>query len=286
MRSSAIRALSAVSVAVACAARIASADDAPEHDETEINRQVTNPIPAVWSMKIKNEMLFLDRIGQSDRGQYQLQFQPTMPVELIPGWRLIARPQVTLIDDKPYTSQGTSQRATGFGDTILDLAVGREPLHWLVALGPTFIFPTASSHQTGQGKFQIGPGGVLGYQTKEWTAYAIAQQWWSFAGEADRASVSELHLQYVASWFLSGGWSVGTSPTIKVDWRASPGNRVTFPLGVEATKVVKLGSLPVKVQVQGLYAPIRPDSYGEKFGIQLYVIPVVPTLIGDALFGR
>ena len=102
---------------------------------------------------------------------------------------------------------------------------------WLLALGPTFVFPPANRDQTGRGKWQAGPGGVLGYQVSEWTAYLIAQQWWSFAGAADRPTQDHLDLQYIASYFFGDGWSVGTSPTIKFDLRATAGNRVTFPFG-------------------------------------------------------
>jgi hypothetical protein len=150
--------------------------------------------------------------------------------------------------------------------------------HWLVGLGPTFIFPSGNLDQTGRGQWQAGPTGVAGYLSKRWIAGLIAQQWWSFAGAEDRSAVSQLHLQYLASWFFPHGWSVGTSPTIKVDWRAEPGEQLTFPLGLSLSKVVRLGGrAPVKFEVQGLYAPIHPAAYGEHFGLQLYVIPVIPS---------
>ena len=41
----------------------------------------------------------------------------------------------------------------------------------------------------------------------------------------------------------------------------------------------------MKFEIQALYAPVRPDSYGEKFAIEIDVIPVVPSLIRNPLFG-
>jgi len=263
-------------------------DDEAQDSKTAIDKQLTNPVTTTWLLKIKNEVQFLDREGQSARGEYTLKFQPTLPLLLTPDWKLITRPEFTLIEDKPYTnSAGFSQRTTGVGDTVLDIALAPDWPHWLFGVGPTFIFPTANLDQTGQGKWQAGPDGVVGYLAKQWIAYLIAQQWWSIGGSPHRAAVSQMHLQYVASWFIGDGWSLGTSPTIKFDWKASSGNQVTFPIGPTIGKVIKFagGGLPVKFEIQAVYAPVRPDSYGEKFAIEITVIPKIPSLIRAPLFG-
>jgi hypothetical protein len=209
-------------------------------------------------------------------------------VVLTPDWKVITRPEFTLIKDTPYTnSAGFSQRTTGVGDTALDMVVAPNWPHWLLGVGPTFIFPTANLDQTGQGKWQAGPAGVIGWRAKRWIGYLIAQQWWSIGGSPDRAAVSQMHLQYVASWFFGDGWNIGTSPTITFDWKAASGQQVTFPIGPTLGKVVKFGggALPVKFEIQALYAPVRPDSYGQKFAIEIDVIPVIPSLIRNPLFG-
>lgn len=271
---------------IAVAAPAVAAEPGALDRRSVINKQVTNPLPKVASVKLKNEVWFLDRIGRSDVGEYELEVQPVMPVAVTPNWRLIVRPQFTLLEDKPYAgSNGESLRTTGVGDTVLDLALAPDDASWLLGLGPTFTFPTANLDETGQGKWQVGPGAVVGREGERWVAGVIARQWWSFAGDADRKDVSRMHLQYLASWFLRDGWSVGTSPTIEFDWKVSAGNRVTFPLGLAVSKVVELGAgLPVKLELQGLYAPVRPDAYGEKFGIQIYVVPVIPSLMHRPLW--
>ena len=250
-----------------------------QHSPTEVNRNVTDPVSLTWSLKLENDVNFLDIDGHGNPVQDVIKLQPTMPMLLTPALKIIARPQFTLLDSKPYTSDGDLERATGVGDTVLDLVLSPVSAHWLLALGSTFILPTASTEQTGQGKWQAGPGSVLGYRTPEWLAALIEQQWWSFGGSADRPSVSEMHLQYLASYFLADGWSVGTAPTIQVDWRATAGNRVTFPLGPNVAKVVKLGEgLPVKFELDALYVPVRPDN-GERFSIEIKITPVIPAPI-------
>jgi hypothetical protein len=43
--------------------------------------------------------------------------------------------------------------------------------------------------------------------------------------------------------------------------------------------------LPVKFRVQGLYMPIHPDSYGQQFGLEIEITPVIPSLLPQPLFG-
>ena len=51
-----------------------------------------------------------------------------------------------------------------------------------------------------------------------------------------------------------------------------------------AGKVVKLGKLPVKIQLAGQYMPIHPDNVGQEWNIQLNLTPVIPKLIKEPLF--
>jgi hypothetical protein len=261
-------------------------ESSSDESDTQINEKVTDPVSTTWSMKLQNSVNVLDISGQGDQVEDALTFQPTMPVWLTRDLKLITRPKFTLLDAKPYTAQGNLQHATGFGDTILDLALSPRSDPWLLGLGPTFVFPTAGTDQTGQGKWQAGPAGVLGYRAEGWLVTAIVQQWWSFAGTASRPAVSALNLQYIASYFFGDGWSVGTSPTIKVNWEASSGNRVTFPFGPAIGKVVKLGGvLPVKFEIQALYSPVHPESNGQIVQIQFTATPVIPGLIEGVRFG-
>ena len=257
-----------------------SIDESPSDESTRINEKVTDPVSTTWSMKLQNNVNLLDITGHGDRVEDALTLQPTMPVWLTRDVKLIARPKFTLLDAKPFTADGDLHRTTGFGDTILDLALSPRSDPWLIGFGPTFVFPTASTDQTGQGKWQAGPAGVLGYRTTGWLATIIVQQWWSFAGASSRSAVNMLNLQYIASYFFGDGWSIGTSPTIKVDWRASAGNAVTFPFGPAIGKVVKVGGVvPVKLEIQALYSPVHPDSNGQIVQIQFTATPVIPGLI-------
>jgi hypothetical protein len=125
---------------------------------------------------------------------------------------------------------------------------------------------------------------VVGYLTDKFILGAFPQQWWSFAGDSSRPDTSQMNLQPIAAWFFGEGWSVGYSGNILADWKAPSNNRWTVPIGVAVGKVVKLGKLPVKIQLAGQYMPIRPDNVGQEWNIQINLTPVIPKLIKEPLF--
>ena len=218
-----------------------------------------------------------------------LLFQPVLPVSLTSNWNLITRPVIPVFNSTPYVNKsGNLHRVTGFGDTVLvELLSPSSKIAgpWLVGAGPTFIFPTATNSRLGQNKWQIGPTGLLGYLGEKWIAGVFPQQWWSVGGPGSN-TISQMNLQYFYAYFPAAGWSVGTSPNMLVNWYARKNsNKATFPIGLNISKVVKIGPLPVKFAVQGQYMPVHPDVFGQKWNLQFGVTPVIPKLIKGNLFG-
>ncbi len=252
---------------------------------TEVNKQLSNPISSFWSIAFQENTYWLNMpTGHDDRNQVNTTFQPVLPVSLTDNWNLITRPVIPVLNSNPYINpnSGNIHRVTGFGDTVLvsmlsptENLVGR----WLFAAGPTFIFPTASNLRLGQNKWQMGPAGVFGYFGEKFIAGVFPQQWWSTGGP-DSNTTSQLNLQYFATYFLPGGWSVGTSPSLLVNWYANKGsNMLTFPIGASLSKVIKIGPLPVRFAVQPQYIPVHPDAFGQKWNVQVVLAPVIPKLI-------
>jgi len=287
-----LRILLAVAFALGCAivARAqeaqapapATAEEAEKESQNEIARQLANPISSTWSLQFQFNNFDLT----NGRWNNNLLFQPVLPVSLTSGVNLITRPVVQVYNSVPYqTSTGEKARTTNFGDwTQVELFSPTNTGHWLLALGPTFIFPTGGSVYTSQGKFQIGPSAVVAYMNKEFIAGVFPQQWWSYAGDADRPQTSQMFLQPIFNVFIHGGWNVGYSGIITVNWEAPPNNRWTVPIGLQIGKVVKFGNLPVKFQIAGQYMVTQPDPVGQHWNIQLNITPVIPKLIQGVLF--
>jgi len=261
---------------------------ATTNDLKEIDRELENPISKTWSLKLQSKTYLLDIASLNEhRVEEVVEFQPLIPIPLTDRLRLVSRPTVTLLDDKPHKDdQGEITYIPAFGDIELPLALVPDAGPWLLGVGPTFVLPTAGSKQTGKGKWQAGPAGVLGWRSSDWQAAVFAQQWWSFAGSDSRPSVSELKAQYFLTRFLADGWSIGMSPTIAVDWKEeSSKNRLTFPVGLGVGKTVELpGEHAVALALQVQYMPIHPDEFGQELNVQLSVTPRIAPLIEEPLF--
>jgi len=125
---------------------------------TEVNKELTNPISSIWSITFQENNFWVNLpTGHDDRVVINTLFQPVLPVSLTDNWNLINRPVIPVFNSNPYINpkSGNVHRVTGFGDTVFvtmlsptDNLVGR----WLLAAGPTFIFPTATNSRLGQNK--------------------------------------------------------------------------------------------------------------------------------------
>jgi len=257
-------------------------EDAEKESRNELARQLANPVSSIWSLQFQFNNFQLT----NDRWNYNLFFQPVLPISLTKELNLITRPVIQVYNSAPYeTSAGADARTTNFGDwTQLELVSPAHSGHWLLGVGPTFIFPTAGSVYTGQGKWQVGPAVVVAYMTKHFILGAFPQQWWSYAGDPNRLNTSQMNLQPIINFFLHGGWNVGYSGNILVNWEAPSNNRWTVPIGVGIGKVIKFGNLPVKFQLAGQYMVTQPDPVGQRWNIQIQITPVIPKLIQGVLF--
>jgi hypothetical protein len=250
-------------------------------DATEVNKELSNPISSIWALQIQENTFFIHPgiEDKSSRNSVNVQFQPVLPLALTDDWNLITRPVFQIVNSVPVptlTRRGVGvvppaggqaaevsiYQATGFGDTILATLLSPSPRvagPWLLGAGPTFIFPTATTTNVGQKKWQLGPGGVFGYLGEHYIVGVFPQQWFSVGGNGSKQT-SQMNVQYFAAYFLPHGWSVGTSPNVLINWYASDGNKVTFPIGLNVSKVQKLGILPVKFQIQGNTCRSTPQS--------------------------
>jgi hypothetical protein len=232
------------------------------------------PGPApLWQLTFDNSILGLARGGLAGvEPSYTGSFEPQGPIwqsRAGPGpfqWAsdlaIFARLTLPIVETVPLPpTTGGAVRQTGFGDIQLAGILG--PMRrsgFVYGLGPTFIFPSASDDALGQGKWQAGPAALAGYVGKKWTAYATVQQWWSFAGGAGRPDTNQLSLNYVLLRSLPRLLQVGMQPSLTVDWTASSGSAVSFPVGLGVGRTVQIGRLPVQFWLEFDYYAVRPKS--------------------------
>ena len=279
----------------------ASADQEPAEEEVrektesgtasveEVGRQLNNPVSSVWNIVIQNNYsLNKGDISNDYRGQWVTNFQPVLPVPLTEDWNLITRPVLPIVSAPVPQPDGSFDRETGLGDMALMSLLSPADAHGLIwGVGPSFLFPTATSKELGSEQWSLGPAAVGLVLTKKWVVGVLAQQWWSYAGDDDRRDVSLFNLQYFVYRFLPNRWQVGLgSPVISANWKAPSGDKWTVPIGLGVAKTFLIGKMPFQVGLEASYAVVHPDTFGQRWNFRLQFKPVLPALIQKPLFGR
>jgi hypothetical protein len=264
-----------------------------EQDLQEVGKQLNNPLSSIWNITTQSNMTFLKGdLSPAYRGQFVFNFQPVLPIPLTKNWNLIPRPVIPFLST-PYI-QGVDRttltpewsRTGGMGDMAFLAMLSPNLPQWILGLGPTFVFPTASTYDLGQGKFQIGPAAAAGFISKKWVGLIFAQNWWSVGGTSARPVVNQLNLQYVLVRMLPNAWQIQTTPNILVNWRAKSGNQVTFPLGIGVGKTFRIhpGMPPISTALEFQWMPVYPGEFGQRFNIRFTFKPVLPNLVKKPIF--
>ena len=307
--------LAAAMALLLLAAIPAWAEGAPKaggESAAEIGAKLSDPTSDVWALFTQFGMTFSD--GDANAGDPKvagnITFQPIMPIPIYGSgedeWRLIVRPTLPVIlgakipnDLSEPVTPGFFSKASGLGDMFLPmplsmptsmLSVG--PGAFIVALGPTFLFPSATKKALGSEQYGVGASAVFGYKTKKVVAGVFPQYFWRVGDRGDRTptpghntDLNQMDLLYFAFINLPNAWQVGMNPTITYNHRAKKGNQWNVPIGLDVTKTIKIGKMPIKFQFGAEYSVVSQDDYGQRFQLKLNIIPVVRDWVSKPIFG-
>jgi hypothetical protein len=236
-------------------------------DTEALAKAAQNPVASLISVPLQNNTGFGS--GPYDRTQNVLNVQPVIPIGISENWNLIVR-VIQPIVWQPSVSQN-SQGWFGFGDMNPTFFFSPAKPHKLIwGVGPTFVIPTATADQLGQGKLSIGPGVVLLTTPGHWVIGTLINNVWSVAGSGGRPPVNQMLLQWFVNYNLKKGWYLATSPIVTADWRASSGNQWVVPLGGGVGRIMRLGSQPVNLLAQ-LYGNAVYPAGGSPWGMRLQI---------------
>ena len=221
-------------------------------------QEASNPFASSWALQLQQNNNWAEVPFGDDRVQSNLQFQPLLSMRLTEKQGLIIRPIVTVVNSVPHLDQsGQNDRTAGFGDTVLAFALPRSLFggRLMVGAGPTFIFPTASQDLLSQDNWQVGPDAGAVLLGKKFISYGFVQQWFKVGGGG--ADTNQMNGTFNFTYLLDNGWTIGTQPTLSVDWKALDGEQGTFGIGPQVGKMCRCGGLPTLFQVQ---VQVLPDS--------------------------
>jgi hypothetical protein len=277
-------------------ANATSGGAAHEGDAGEIGAKLSNPVSDVWALFTEFDLYFSD--GDVNRDDPlvggRMIFQPVLPIPLYGSkekrWNLITRPIIPILFSQPIpTAFDAFDHEGGLADIQLPMLVAPPTGKWILGAGPSWLFPTSTEDAFGRQQWGVGPAAVVGYMTKKVVAGVFPQYYFGIGSRGDRdddvRDASYLNLLYFLVLNLPDAWQVGMNPTINYDHRASSGNKWNVPLGLIAAKTTQFGKLPVKLQLGIEYSIVSQDDFGQRAQIKLNVIPVIPALVGNPIFG-
>jgi len=230
----------------------------------DLRAAVQNPVGAMYSLPFK--FTFDNGAPNGDAGF--LNIQPVIPVT-VGKWNLINRAIIPLLSAPggiaglpgiPGAAEPGS-RKTGLGD--INYSVYLSPAaggRFIWGVGPSIMFPTATSDQLGAGKWSAGPTAVLLTQPKPWTLGILGRQLWSFAGESSRPDVTQFLLEPFVNYNLDKGWYLLTDMVMTANWDAPSSEVWTVPIGGGVGKLFNIGKQALNAKVESYYNVVRPDS--------------------------
>jgi hypothetical protein len=227
-------------------------------DNYNLTAASQNPIANLIKLPFQNNTTL--GVGPFDRTQNVLNIQPVYPVPLSEDVLLVTRTIVPLVAQPDI---GGGNHVWGLGDinpSFFFVPLRDSNVTW--GAGPTFLLPTATDTQTGTGKWGVGPAGIVAVNSPPWVFGGLLSQVWSFAGDGDRADVSQLTLQPYVNYNLPNGWYLTSAPLITANWNVS-GEKWTLPIGGGFGRVFNLGSQPVNASAQVYWNAIAPEGAGD-----------------------
>ncbi len=246
-------------------------------DSADLAKAAQNPVAALISLPFQNNTLF--GVGADDNDVANvLNIQPVIPFT-VGDWNIVNRtiaPVIYIEDlstglaELPDDPQG-SGGSFGLGDinhTVYFSPVDSGRVIW--GVGPSLTLPTASDDIIGTDKWSAGPAAVALSMPGNWVVGSLVRQLWSFAGDDDRADISQLLIQPFVNYNFDQGWYAASSPVITANWEAAADNRWTVPISGGFGRIFNIGDQAMNAQAQAFYNVERTD-FGPDWSIRLQV---------------
>ena len=289
--------LACASPLIAADSTVATAAKAPVSKHSNlaaIGKKLANPLGNVWALFTEFDLSTKkgDISDNHSKSSYSMLFQPVLPIPLTEDWKLLTRPTVPIIFSTPVpepdSEGGVSYAHKGaLGDISIPLLLSKNPPEgdkWMFGYGPTLLFPTANN-DLGTDTWEAGPALAVVYKPKAFTTGFLAQYWWSYAkNHSDTEDTSHGQFLYFFFYDLPNAWQIGCNPVIDYNDKADSGDKWNVPIGVTVAKMIKIGKIPVKIQLGVEYSVVSEDKFGKQWLFKLNLIPVIPGLIQKPLF--
>jgi hypothetical protein len=273
----------------------------------QIAEMINNPLGSLWLLNVQSTTTWfsgalVDRAKPLGRGQSSTLIQPVLSMQLTPDIRWLSRPIIPINSfELPhnYTTL-TDQYEPGMGTITFGRTTGLGDIQWInyfatnegvkppdiFGIGVGLMMKTATSELLGSGKWAAGPAAVAVRLDEKWVYGVIAQQYWSFAGDANRNDINITSLQPILRYALNQESGIGVMPNWNYNWETRRWTQLFVGLGFDT--MINLGPVPTQVGIEFHYNLAQNDLLNPQWQVRVVLTPVVPApaWAGRALFGN
>jgi len=247
---------------------------------TDVAKKLANPVAAMISLPIQPN--YQPNLGLNDEGgQWLINVQPVVPIDLNDDWNIISRTIVPIISKD--TGIPGADKINGLSDIVQSAWLSpKEPTEsgWIWGAGAAFLIPSATDDALGADRWGAGPTGLALRQDGPWTYGGLFNHIWSFAG-SDRFdaegnvanNVNQTFMQPFLTYITPESVTYALNTETQYDWERE---QWTVPINFVVTKVMKFGNQMVSLGGGVTYWAEAPDAGPEGFGVRLLAVFIFP----------
>ena len=239
--------------------------------DSDLQKKLSNPIASLTVVPI--QVNYDTNIGPLEDGhRITTNLQPVVPFKLDSQWSLVVRTILPIISqDNIFPNAGDQ---FGLGDTLQSFFfVPQTVAGFTWGAGPAVQWRTGTDQLLTSGKWAAGPTAVALQETGPWTVGVLANHVWSFAGDDDRADVSNTFIQPFIDYRASGGWTYSLNTESTYDWVAQ---QWSVPINFQVQKLTKIGDQPLSISAGPRYWAESPDSGPHGWGGRVVLSFIFP----------
>ena len=198
-------------------------------------------------------------IGDNSRVQNLFKLTSIIPIPLGAKWDLITKSAISAVSQPDLMNpRGSAWKLSDLTTSLYFSPDQKAVFQW--GVGPTFLLPTATGQDVGNGKWGAGPAGAVFAEPGKWTLGLEISDLKSFAGDRTRPDIHYASLQYFVTYNISKGWYVTMQPQTSADWTVSPEDRWLMPIALGVGKAVTFGKRQVSIELDGYYNLVHPTT--------------------------
>ncbi len=217
-------------------------------------KKLTNPIADMVSVPF--QFNWENTVGPLHQTRFVLNVQPVMPFSISTNWNMIARLIVPFVSQPPLFDGGAP--TFGVADIAPSFFFSPKVSSFTWGIGPALSLPSSADPALGSGKWSGGPTVVMLKQGGGLTVGVLANQLWSFAGDAARTDISQMFLQPFFAYQPTKSVTFAVNSESTANWKAVE-DKWTVPINFTASRLSSFGSFPASYKIGWGVFVAHPD---------------------------